>query len=264
MIRLAWGYCLLLLGVVLYIVTCFAWALVSWILWPLLPARWGRAVGRRGAMLGFRWFLWAMEGLGAWRLDVSAVDELKDAGPLIVAPNHPGMLDALLLVSRMPDAVCVMKGSLLGSFLLAPAARLARYVPNDSLMKLMTRAHAELRGGAQLLLFPEGTRTASGAIGPLTEAVGAISRRTRVPVQAVIIEASEPFLCKRWSPLALPRFPMRFRVRLGKRFDPPEDVRAFTEELDRHFRRELAAATVQPANEARGTPTVEDVPHVRG
>ena len=263
MMRNAWSYAILLVGVVVYVVLCFIWAVACWILWPLLPARWGRAVGRHGAMYGFRHFLWVMELLGAWRLDLRELDKLKHEGALIVAPNHPGLLDALLLVSRMPDAVCVMKGSLLSYFLLAPAARLARYVPNDSLLKLVTRAGEELRGGAQLLLFPEGTRTVGGPIGPLTEAVGAISKRTHVPVQAVIIEASAPFLSKAWSFTTPPPFPIRYRVRLGRRFEPPKDVRAFTEELDRHFRRELAAATVE-ATQPLPAPAVEDVPHVRG
>jgi 1-acyl-sn-glycerol-3-phosphate acyltransferase len=230
----------------------------------VLPARWARPVGRRGAMLGFRGFLATMEALGAWRLDLAELDKLRDAGPLIVAPNHPGLLDAVLIVSRMPDAVCVMKGSLLGYFLLAPAARLARYVPNDSLLRLVRRAHEELREGAQLLLFPEGTRTVGGPIGPLTEAVGAISRRTQVPVQTVIIEASVPFLSKHWSLGTPPCFPIEFRARLGRRFEPPRDVRAFTEELDRYFRREIAAGGVDASTPALGAAVVEDVPGVRG
>jgi 1-acyl-sn-glycerol-3-phosphate acyltransferase len=166
------------------------------------------------------------------------------------------------MVSRMPNAVCVMKGSLLSYFLLAPASRLARYLPNDSLLKLVTKAHEELALGGQLLLFPEGTRTTGGVLGPLTDAVGAISRRTQVPVQAVIIEASAPFLGKGRATWALPAFPITYRARLGRRFDPPKDVRAFTEELDRHFRRELA--TGLPEDAGALAPVVEDAHQLRG
>lgn len=259
MIRRAWNHALLGVGIMLFVAVCFLWAVASWILWPLLPARIGRRVGRSGAMTGFRGWVSTMELLGALRLDLSAVDGLKAQGPLIVAPNHPGLLDAVLMISRMPNAVCVMKNSLLGYFLLAPAARLARYVPNDSLLKLVTRAHEELLAGGQLLLFPEGTRTVGGPIGPLTEAVGAISKRTKVPVQTVIIEASAPFLGKR-APWTTPSFPIIYRARLGRRFEPPHDVRAFTDELDRHFRRELAA---RAADEAV-VHDIEDAPQLRG
>jgi 1-acyl-sn-glycerol-3-phosphate acyltransferase len=264
MIRQAWGYAVLSVGIALFAAVCFAWALVAWVLWPL-PARWARPLGRRGAMLGFRFYLAIMEALGAFRLDLEALDRLRGEGALIVAPNHPGLLDAVLMVSRMPDAVCVMKTSLLGYFLLAPASRLARYVPNDSLRKLLPRASLELQAGAQLLLFPEGTRTVGTApIGPLTDAVGAISRRAQVPVQAVLIEMSAPLLAKGRSSSTPPQFPVHIRVRLGRRFEPPKDVRAFTEELDRHFRRELAGGAAQPAESASIRPAVEDAPQVRG
>jgi 1-acyl-sn-glycerol-3-phosphate acyltransferase len=257
MIRRAWNSVLLALGVATFTAVCFVWALVSSILWPLLPRTAGRRVGRLGAMMCFRLFLWAMEVLGALRLDLHALDDLRKEGPLIVAPNHPGLLDAVLMVSRMPDAVCVMKGSLLRYFLLAPAARLARYVPNDSLLRLVTQAHEELKAGGQLLLFPEGTRTTGAALGPLTEAVGAISKRTRVPVQVVIIEASAPFLGKAGSTWTAPAFPLTYRARLGRRLEPPRDVRTFTEELDRHFRRELAAGLPREVDGV-AAPAVED------
>lgn len=262
MIRLAWNYALLGFGIVLFTAICFVWAVVAWVLWPLLPARTGRKVGRFGAMAGFRAWLWSMDFAGALRLDLRELDAIAGMGPVIVAPNHPGLLDAVLMVSRMPDAVCVMKGSLLRYFLLAPAARLARYVPNASLLRLMRKAADEIRHGGQLLLFPEGTRTVGGPIGPLTEAVGAIAKRTQTPVQTVIIEASAPFLGKAGAPWP-PTFPIAYRARLGRRYDPPRDVRAFTEELDRHFRRELAGAA--PESPGHGpVPVVEDAQQLRG
>jgi 1-acyl-sn-glycerol-3-phosphate acyltransferase len=211
-------------------------------------------------MYWFRAFLTVLEVAGAWRLDLRELDELKDAGPLIIAPNHPGLLDAVLLVSRLPNAVCVMKASLLHNFLLGPAARLARYVRNDSLLRLVALAGSELRAGGQLLVFPEGTRTVGGPIGPFTEAVGALSRRTRVPVQTVIIETDSPFLGKGWPLLARPEFPIAMRVRLGRRFEPPSDVRAFTVELERYFTRELAAG-LRTAPDVRA---IEDASRLRG
>jgi 1-acyl-sn-glycerol-3-phosphate acyltransferase len=190
-------------------------------------------------MWGFRSYLSIMQALGAWRLDLSELDELRGQGALIVAPNHPSLLDAVLIVSRLPDAVCVMKRSLLGNFLLGPAARLARYVRNDSLLRLVTSAEAQLREGGQLLLFPEGTRTVAPPTSPFTEAVGAVARHARVPVQTVIIETNSRFLGKGRPLLERPRFPIHYRARLGRRFDAPEDVRAFTSELQTYFAHRL-------------------------
>jgi 1-acyl-sn-glycerol-3-phosphate acyltransferase len=260
-----YSYTVLGLGALLLAVICAVWGLASAALLPVLPAGAGRRIGRRGAMWGFRIFLGTLEAAGAWRLDLRALDTLKDEGALIIAPNHPGLLDAVLLVSRLPDAVCVMKASLLHNFLLGPAAKLARYVPNDSLFRLVTRAAEELGRGGQLLVFPEGTRSVRHPVGPFTEAVGAIARRSGVPVQAVIIEADSQFLGKGWRTLTRPEFPLNFRVRLGRRFDAPQDVRAFTQEMERYFTRELSArASAVCVTEHAGHPPVENARQFRG
>ena len=262
--KAAWSYAIVLIGVALLTLICFYWGVVSLLLQYLLPAGVGRRAGRFGAMWNFRVFLAVMEALGAWRLELRALDELRDAGPLIIAPNHPCLLDAVLLVSRLPNAVCVMKGSLHRSFLLGPASRLARYVPNDSLLRLMTSAGDELKLGGQLLLFPEGTRSSATPIGPFTEAVGALSRRTGIPVQTVIIEADHRFLGKGWTIARRPDLPLTYRLTLGRRFDPPRDVRAFTSELERYFTRELATrGATAPASDLE-SPAVQDAQRLRG
>jgi 1-acyl-sn-glycerol-3-phosphate acyltransferase len=259
MIARAWGVVLLPLGALLLAVMCLAWAIAAAVLLPFAPEAWGRRVGRVAAMHAFRSWLAIMEALGAWRLDLTELDRLRGAGALVLAPNHPSLLDAVFIVSRLPDALCVMKGSLLRNFLLAPAARLARYVPNDSLRRLLSSAAVELERGGQLLLFPEGTRTV-GTLGPFTEAVGAVSRRAGVPVQALVIEDEARFLGKGWPLTRIPAFPLSYRVRLGRRFEPPADVRAFTVELERYFARELAA----PPTQVPESHIVESASQLRG
>jgi 1-acyl-sn-glycerol-3-phosphate acyltransferase len=264
--RGVYAYTLLALGAVLLASMCCVWGLIALVLYPFLPAKAGRRAGRYGAMMGFRIFLDTMELAGAWRLRLDALDELADAGPLIIAPNHPGLLDAVLVISRLPNVACVMKATLLQNFLLAPGAHLARYVRNDTLLKLIGHANDELRCGGQLLLFPEGTRTVGDPVGPFTEAVGALSRRTGIAVQTVFIETDSAFLCKGWRLRVRPDFPLEFAVRLGRRFDPPREVRAFTADLERYFTRELGARAPGVALEGTLAPQVatRDVRDVRG
>lgn len=264
MAKAAWTYAIVTIGVLWLTAICLSQAVLSLPLYLVLPTHVGRRVGRWANMAWFRIFLGTMEALGAWRLDLRALDGLRGDGPLIIAPNHPCLLDAVLLVSRLPNAVCVMKVTLLGNFLLGPASRLARYVRNDSLIRLVSSAREELRLGGQLLLFPEGTRSTGDPIGPFTDAVGALSRRSGVPVQAVIIEADDRgFLGKGWTPAARPSLPLNYRIRLGRRFDPPKDVRAFTVELERYFERELAARTAT-ADAPIDAPGVQEAHRLRG
>ena len=64
MIARAWGAFLLAFGALLLALMCFAWAIASVLLLPLASARWGRRVGRMGAMCVFRGWLGVMEALG--------------------------------------------------------------------------------------------------------------------------------------------------------------------------------------------------------
>jgi 1-acyl-sn-glycerol-3-phosphate acyltransferase len=211
-------------------------------LYFILPRRLGTAVGRRGIMTGFSLYAWSLSITRTYRLDLRDIDSLKAGPPVILAPNHPCLIDALLILTRHPNLVCVMKSELMRNVFLGSGSRLARYVRNDSSRQMVKESVAHLREGGTLLLFPEGTRTVREPLNALVGSVGLISKHAGVPVQTVIIETDSPFLSKGWPLFKRPTLPVTYKVRLGKRFDPPSDVSAFTAELERYFREELAGA----------------------
>jgi 1-acyl-sn-glycerol-3-phosphate acyltransferase len=179
---------------------------------------------------------------GAYSLDLTAIDSLRGGPPLILAPNHPCLIDALLILTRHPNIVCVMKAELMRNIFLGSGSRLARYVANESSRHMVKESVAHLKEGGILLLFPEGTRTTRNPINPLVGSVGMIAKYANVPVQTLIIETDSPFLGKGWPLFKRPDLPIVYRVRLGKRFEPVRDIAAFTAELDAYFRSELRDA----------------------
>ncbi|HME37391.1 MAG TPA: lysophospholipid acyltransferase family protein [Steroidobacteraceae bacterium] len=221
---------------------CLSWSVFALPLYFILPRRIGTAIGRRGIMSGFRVYAWSLSVTGTYRLDLRDIDSLKDGPPLILAPNHPCLIDALLILTRHPNIVCVMKSALMRNVFLGAGSRLARYVRNDPPRQMIKESLAHLRDGAVLLLFPEGTRTTRAPVNPLAGSVGLIAKHARVPVQTLVIETDSPYLSKGWPLFRRPTLPITYRVRLGKRFDPPSDVAAFTAELDRYYRQALAGA----------------------
>jgi 1-acyl-sn-glycerol-3-phosphate acyltransferase len=221
---------------------CLTWSLFAIPLYFILPRRLGTAIGRRGIMAGFRIYAWSLSITRTYRLDLRAVDSLKNGPPLILAPNHPCLIDALLILTRHPNIVCVMKSALMRNVFLGSGSRLARYVRNDSSRQMVKESVAHLRDGGVLLLFPEGTRTTREPINPLVGSVGLIAKHAKVPVQTLVIETDSPYLSKGWPLFKRPTLPITYRVRLGKRFDPPADVAAFTAQLDRYYREELEHA----------------------
>jgi 1-acyl-sn-glycerol-3-phosphate acyltransferase len=228
---------LALLGVI-----CLTWSLFAVPLYFILPRRIGTAVGRRAIMAGFRLYSWSLWITRTYRLDLRAIDSLKGGPPVILAPNHPGLIDALLILTRHPNLVCVMKAQLMKNVFLGAGSRLARYVGNDSSRQMIKESVAHLRAGAVLLLFPEGTRTTRAPINPLAGSVGLIAKYAKVSVQTLLIETDSPFLSKGWPLFKRPELPITYRVRLGERFDPPSDVAAFTENLDQYYRQVLEGA----------------------
>ena len=216
-----------------------AWALL---MYPLLPRRVGTAAGRYGIMGGFRVFSWALTLTGAYKLDLSALDSLRAGPPVILAPNHPSLIDALLILTRHPNIACVMKAELMSNVFLGAGSRLARYIPSDHPRQMIKDAVADLRDGGVLLLFPEGTRSRREPINPLKASIGVIAKHAGVPVQVAIIETDSPYLGKGWPLFRRPNLPITYRVRLGRRFDPPDDVNSFMTALEREYTQQLTGA----------------------
>ncbi len=242
---LAWG----LLGLL-----CLLWLPIAALLHPLMPEASGQWLGRRVIRGIGRLYLRWLALLGACRCDLGELDSLRDAPPMILAPNHPSLLDAVLVISRVPDLAVVLKSDLLRNPLLGPAIRLARWIPNDSISGTIRQAGANLARGSHLLLFPEGTRTADPPLGPLKASVGLIARRSGSPVQTLLIETDSGYLGKGWPILRKPPLPVHYRVQLGRRFDPPQDIRAFTAELELYLGSELRGARVGRSESGDGRP----------
>jgi 1-acyl-sn-glycerol-3-phosphate acyltransferase len=227
-----------------------AWNQIAWIVYPLLPRRIGTALGRAVISHVYRGF-WATTGVfGMLQVDAAALAALRDEpGGLILAANHPTSLDALVLVAFLPRGVCIMKADLMRNPFLAAGARLARYIRNDAPRGMMRCAVDCLREGGQLVMFPEGTRTVRRPLNPFQPGIALIARRAGVPIQAVIIETDTPYLRKGWPIWRAPAFPVRLRLRLGKRFLPGADHHALLERLERHVVAEVAGAAAPSAPE---------------
>jgi 1-acyl-sn-glycerol-3-phosphate acyltransferase len=219
---------------------CLAITLLAFPVRIALPRERSTRLGRRLIASFTRTYLKLLAMMGACRFDLAELDALRDAPPMVIAPNHPSLLDALLVLSALPNATCIMKADIVDSPVFGGAARLAGYVRNAPLRAMVHEAIANLHGGSHVLLFPEGTRTKQRPIGRLQGTTGLIAKHAGVPVQAVFIETDSGFLGKGWSLSSTPRLPITYRVRLGRRFDPPQHPARFVQELEAYFGSELA------------------------
>ena len=238
-------------AVAVFGVSCLLWSLPASLLHRVLPRRIGEPLGQWGISAGFRWALWVMRALGVVRVDLSPLDALRDERSLVVASNHPTMMDAVLLISRLPHVVCITKASLWDSPFLGGGVRLAGYVRNDAPLPMIRRAAEAVREGRQLMVFPEGSRTARPPVDRFTRGFAVMARAAWAPVQTVLIEADSVYLRKGWPLLRRPPdLPLVFRVRLGGRFAMGRDPQAFVSGLEAYFRRELRAGADEKGSAA--------------
>jgi 1-acyl-sn-glycerol-3-phosphate acyltransferase len=226
-------------GWMLLALICLGWSVVALPACLLLPARPGTAFGRAGIRAGFRLYVWALQLLNLYHFDLKELDALRAESGVILAPNHPRLIDALVLLAYHPNAVCVMKTQIRKNLFLGAGSRLARYIVNTPPRRMIRQAIAALHEGGVLLLFPEGTRSRRSPVNECQLTVGAIAKHAQVPVLTVLIETDSPYLSKGWPLLRIPARPVRYRARLGRRFGPPSDAQLFTRELEAYFSREL-------------------------
>ena len=222
------------------------WNLVAMLLYPVLPPDTARPLGRRVIAGAYRLF-WAIASVtGMMRIDARCLDALRDERGLILAANHPTMLDALLLVARLPRSACIMKAGLMKNVFLGAGARLAHYIRNDSAHTMVRLAVHDLRRGGQLVIFPEGTRTVTPPLNPFCSGVTLIAKLAQAPIQTVFIDTDSPYLGKGWPLWRLPPLPIEFSVRLGRRFEPADDPAAQLREIEAYIARELGGPSPAP------------------
>ncbi len=238
-IRTIYEYAVLYTALLYFAVGGILFTVLCALLYVLLPRKAGTWFGRNAIGLLFRSYLAMLRGTGLMKLDLSAFDKLRGEKGLIVAPNHPSLLDAVFVISRLPDIACIMKSGIRDNVVLGGGARLAGYIKNDTSGDMVREAARELQSGRQLLVFPEGTRTRSGLINPFKGGFALIAKRAGAPVQTVFIETNSRFLSKGWPILKKPQLPLVYRARLGKRFEVSGNVKSFVAQLETYYRTSL-------------------------
>lgn len=201
-----------------------------------LPKAWRIPMGRRLIAFGFTIYLWFLRIFCFVRIDCAALDTIRRQPSLIVIANHPSLLDAVILLSKLPHAACVMKAILRSNPLFASMARLSGYISNEDPMKLIKQSCEELTSGRQLLIFPEGTRTITPPVNAFGQMTALIASRSNSAIQTVFIDYSTLYLGKSGSLFQKPTLPLVIKVRLGHQFESNGSSSGLTDRLESYYR----------------------------
>lgn len=171
-------------------------------------------------------------------------------GGLLIASNHQSFFDPVLVGMALPEPISYLARQSLfripGFGALIRAVRsypVKRGAVDTAALKTVLRL---LRDGDAVLMFPEGTRSRDGSLGPLKPGVAAIAIRCGVAILPVCIEGAHE--C--WPRTRLLPLPGRVAVAFGEslesRGQTPEGLtrrlREEIEKLQQFLRRYLGRA----------------------
>ena len=195
----------------------------------------------------FRAFVFGLEGSGILRLETAGLPVAEQLDGRLILANHPGYLDVVLLLSVLPNAVCVVKEGVWNNPFFGQLIQEAGYVRNLDPSQCLADASQALGRGHPVILFPEGTRTVRGR--PLAFRRGAahLALQSGVEILPMLITCEPPLLEKgnRWYDLPVCTCLYRVQVQAPFAFasdtllglPPPMAARRLSKLLEGYFQR---------------------------
>ena len=138
-------------------------------------------------------------------------------GPVVYASNHTSMFDIWALAATLPGSTRFVAKQELGRLpLVGRAMQRAGHVMIDRTNRARAfeayeRAAATIRSGISAIVFPEGTRSPSGALLPFKNAPFALAIAAQVPIVPVYVANTFRIFPKRSWQL----HPMPIRIEIG-------------------------------------------------
>ena len=117
---------------------------------------------------------------------------LNNATSKIIVANHPSILDVVYLIAVVPNADCIVRGGLMSS----PMAGVIRnlYIVNTiGVDEMLEKSTESLKKGANLIIFPEGTRTPRHGLNPYKRGAARIALKAQSDVIPVYFGGNDKY-----------------------------------------------------------------------
>lgn len=118
--------------------------------------------------------------------------------PTVITSNHQSLIDIMLYLSLTPRLVVMVKDYIWKNPIFYTVARkldcFPLSLPDDAKETLMRRVAEE---GYSILLFPEGTRTATGEIGRFHRGACYYAEQFKLPIQPLLLEGMNDYISRK-------------------------------------------------------------------
>jgi 1-acyl-sn-glycerol-3-phosphate acyltransferase len=125
--------------------------------------------------------------------------------PCIMVANHPSLLDFIVLLQDLPNAVCLYKSQSLDNPVLSPFIQVGGYIEGmdgtaSASKRIISTCCERLAAGHHVVVFPEGTRSESAStMHKFRATTFHAAVNCQAPVQPVVIFCQPLFLGKNQS-----------------------------------------------------------------
>lgn len=223
----------------LYFILSGLWLTGRWTLRRLAGMRIPNTSAERAGLQ--RRFSRYLDLLQRWRVLDIEFDGFEDCDrwhSSVIAPNHPSIIDAVALVSRIRGLDCVMNSRLLHDPVMGGAARLCDYVCNSTPVPMVKVCERRLGEGSNILIFPEATRTIDPPLGPFHHGYALAAVRASAAIRTVFIECDSSYFGRDFSFFRPAKCPMRFHFTTGSVFYPDrgDNPREVSHEVEKYYR----------------------------
>ena len=182
-----------------------------------------------------------LERWGIIQVEFSGFEQAAAWKGSVIAPNHPSILDAIILCSRLPGLDCVMNSRLLRDPVMSGTAHLCGFIRNDTPLSMVRDTRDRLLAGHHVLIFPEGTRTKGCPVGSFRHGFALAAARAGAPVRTILIECDSDYFGRNFNFFRPAPCPIRYRLTASQVFFPQidEDARATSAEIEEFFHASL-------------------------
>ncbi len=182
-VRSLWLY---LFGVVTMPVG-FAGALVVWLLTVAFDRR--LVILHLYSCFWASWYTWASP---FWKVEIHGKEKIDRRKVYVMVSNHQSMLDILVLYRLFVHFKWVSKAELFRIPLSGWNMSMNRYIrlhrtSRTSIRRMMEDSRKALEEGSSLMIFPEGTRSATGELGRFKEGAFRLAIEARKPILPIVL-----------------------------------------------------------------------------
>lgn len=148
--------------------------------------------------LGRTWIRWILRTYSV-RVEVEGLEHVPTRAPVVFMSNHQSLVDIAAIIDTLPPSVSwrfvakkeLVRVPIFGWCLVTTGQIIIDRSHRERAVASLRRAAERIRGGASVIVFPEGTRSPDGSLRPFKSGPFHLAVEAQVPVIPITVSGSQ-------------------------------------------------------------------------